>query len=299
MALMAAHGEITPTPDAAIFADTQGEPAGVYVWLDWLENHLPFPLHRVTAGSLADAATDMKMTKDGRKFSRTAIPVFTRNANGKQGKIPYRACTADFKIKPIIMEVNAIIGSPALKEWRQYHCEDLRELARYEKACKEARKTNASYPKYPDAAWDNCQRDALATQWIGISTDEATRMKISRTPWIKNRWPLIELSMRRSDCLEWMNLNEYPEPPRSACVYCPFHNNHEWRRLKNDEPEAFQQAVEFEIRLQKAKENSDNFTTVPYLHRSLVSLESVDFSTAEDRGQLNLFENECEGMCGV
>lgn len=34
MALMAAHGEITPMPDAAIFADTQAEPASVYKWLD-------------------------------------------------------------------------------------------------------------------------------------------------------------------------------------------------------------------------------------------------------------------------
>ena len=34
MALMAAHGEITPMPDAAIFADTQSEPASVYRWLD-------------------------------------------------------------------------------------------------------------------------------------------------------------------------------------------------------------------------------------------------------------------------
>jgi hypothetical protein len=36
LALMAAHGEITPMPVAAIFADTQAEPASVYRWLDWL-----------------------------------------------------------------------------------------------------------------------------------------------------------------------------------------------------------------------------------------------------------------------
>jgi len=35
------------------------------------------------------------------------------------------------------------------------------------------------------------------------------------------------------------------------------------------------------------------------MHRSLVPLDQVDLSTAEDRGQLNLFLNECEGMCGV
>jgi 3'-phosphoadenosine 5'-phosphosulfate sulfotransferase (PAPS reductase)/FAD synthetase len=50
LALMAAAGEVTPMPAAAIFADTQDEPASVYRWLDWLEKQLPFPVYRVTAG---------------------------------------------------------------------------------------------------------------------------------------------------------------------------------------------------------------------------------------------------------
>ena len=36
MALLAAHGEIQPMPDAAIFADTGWEPAAVYRHLEWL-----------------------------------------------------------------------------------------------------------------------------------------------------------------------------------------------------------------------------------------------------------------------
>ena len=36
LALMAAHGEITPMPERAIFADTQAEPAAVYEHLRWL-----------------------------------------------------------------------------------------------------------------------------------------------------------------------------------------------------------------------------------------------------------------------
>jgi 3'-phosphoadenosine 5'-phosphosulfate sulfotransferase (PAPS reductase)/FAD synthetase len=55
MALMAAHGEL-PMPDCAIFADTQWEPKAIYKHLDWLEKQLPFPVHRVTAGSLRDGA---------------------------------------------------------------------------------------------------------------------------------------------------------------------------------------------------------------------------------------------------
>lgn len=46
MALMAAHGEIGPMPDCAIFADTGWEPKAVYDHLSWLmsPNVLPFPV---------------------------------------------------------------------------------------------------------------------------------------------------------------------------------------------------------------------------------------------------------------
>ena len=54
MALMAAHGEITPMPEAAIFADTQHEPEEVYAWLDWLKEQLPFPVHEVSKGDLLE-----------------------------------------------------------------------------------------------------------------------------------------------------------------------------------------------------------------------------------------------------
>ena len=69
--------------------------------------------------------------------------------------------------------------------------------------------------------------------------------------------------------------------------------------MKDQEPEEFRLAAEFEKNLQKAKKESDNFDSIPFLHRSCVPLEEVDFSTAEDHGQINMFENDCEGMCGV
>lgn len=52
MALMAAHGEIGPMPDAAIFADTGDEPEAVYAHLRWLTspNVLPFPVKIATHG---------------------------------------------------------------------------------------------------------------------------------------------------------------------------------------------------------------------------------------------------------
>ena len=36
-----------------------------------------------------------------------------------------------------------------------------------------------------------------------------------------------------------------------------------------------------------------------YLHRQAVPLDQADLSTAADHGQLDLWGNDCEGMCGV
>ena len=142
------------------------------------------------------------------------------------------------------------------------------------------------------------QKTVGCVSWIGISLDEVSRMKPSRNAWAQNRWPLIEMEMTRHDCLRWMESRGYPKPPRSACVYCPFHSDVEWRRLKTDEPAEFERAVQFERDLQAVKRLSDNKNGVPFLHDSLKPLSKVDFSEDATQGQLK-FYNECEGMCGV
>ncbi len=135
----------------------------------------------------------------------------------------------------------------------------------------------------------------MAIQWIGITLDEIQRMKTSRHKYIKNRWPLIELDMTRHDCLRWMKAHKFPTPPRSACRYCPFHSDAEWKRLKESEPAEFEKALQFEKALNISR------TSQLFLHRSCKPLSEVDFSTDTERGQglLAGFGNECEGMCGV
>lgn len=268
LALMAAYGEVPHLPrlSAAIFADTQDEPQSVYAWLDWLESAIkaapnPFPIHRVTRGKLSERSLEMRSTKDGRSYCRTDIPFHTLDPEtGEKGKVNSRACTADFKLQPIIKKAREIGEVPRkAKGGNQIH----------------------------------------VVQWIGISLDEIYRMKPSRDWWAESIWPLVDMRMNRHDCKRWMEANGFPEPPRSSCVYCPFHNDAEWRRLKTEEPAEFQKAVDFERAIQKAKAESDNFRSTPFLHKSLKPLDLVDFSNDEDNGQLNLFNQECLGMCGV
>jgi len=237
MALMAAHGEITPMPDCAIFADTQWEPKEVYEHLQWLmsPNVLPFPVHIVTAGSLRD-----KVLSEG----YSDVPWFTPKGMGR------RQCTKVFKLYPIRDKVKALCG-----------ISHGRELSA-----------------------------GLVSMWVGISTDEAARMKPSSVKYIENRWPLIELGMRRWACLQWLERHGYSSAQNSACTGCPFLNDAE-RMLHSPEDRADSIYVDQAIR---------NLRDVPqYMHRSLKPLSEVDLRSDEDLGQLNMFNNECEGMCGV
>ena len=129
--------------------------------------------------------------------------------------------------------------------------------------------------------------------WIGISMDEIQRMKSANVKWITHRWPLIERRMRRSECLKWLKDNGHPEPPKSACIGCPFHSNAVWRDMKKNDPESWAQAVEAD----KAVRNGwRKLTGQAFIHSSGVPLDEV---VLEYKGQLDLWPNECEGMCGV
>ncbi len=252
MALMAAHGEITPMPDCAIFADTGAEPEGVYKWLDWLETQLPFPVHRIMHKD--GLRENIIQSIAGARFA--GAPFFTES-NGSTGGMLRRQCTREFKVEPIKQKVRQLLG-----------------LAKGERAGKEV----------------------LVLQWIGISTDEAQRMKPTQDVWIKNVWPLIDKDMSRTDCLDWMKAKNYPMPTKSACTFCPYHDDALWREMKNTDPVSFADAVEIDVMIRNGVRGT---TQKLYLHRSLKPLSDVDFRTAEDAGQQSMFNNECEGMCGV
>lgn len=245
MALMAAHGEITPMPDCAVFADTGAEPKGVYEHLAWLMsgNMLPFPVHIVSGGDLRQKIID---AMEGRAIRLDSRPPFFTESGGPIN----RQCTTKHKIEPIRRKVKELAG------------------------------------------------DGQVEQWIGISTDEAMRMKPSRETWQVNRWPLIEKRMSRYDCLGWLERNGYPRAPKSACTFCPFLNTEQRKRQRSEDPESFADAVMID-RLIRPGLPQEKTPHRLFVHYSATPLEQVDFSTPEDHGQLNLFNNECEGMCGV
>lgn len=138
-----------------------------------------------------------------------------------------------------------------------------------------------------------------AVQVFGISADEVGRMRDSDVAYLEHAYPLVEAGMRRADCAAAVRRLAGIEPPRSACVGCPFHTDREWRQIRAD-PVQWADAVEADHSLRVAGRPHVGVRGTMFLHRSGVPLDEVDLSTPEDHGQLTLgFEEECQGVCGV
>jgi hypothetical protein len=134
-----------------------------------------------------------------------------------------------------------------------------------------------------------------AEVWIGISTDEAMRMKPAQNAWQVNRWPLIEAGISRRQCLKWLVAHGW-FPPKSSCLGCPYHSDEQWRAIRAI-PDEWADVVAIDRSLREGDARGQRHHK--FMHRSMKPLDEVDLSTPEERGQLNLFLNECEGLCGV
>lgn len=129
--------------------------------------------------------------------------------------------------------------------------------------------------------------------WIGISRDEMYRMKDAKARWQVNRFPLVEQMMTRQDCIAWLREHDYPVPERSACAFCPYHSDAEWRRIRQVDPAAWRSAVDLDRTMRLG--DRLGLQGEPFLHRSLKPLEQAPL----DGGMDDLFDNDCDGMCGV
>jgi 3'-phosphoadenosine 5'-phosphosulfate sulfotransferase (PAPS reductase)/FAD synthetase len=132
-------------------------------------------------------------------LEKAGIPFYIAKAEQYSSKF------ADMELPPFFTAIDGIEGrSPAF-------CSSLWKKRVFERFCNE----NFKQKKY----------DVL----MGFSTDEihrATRMKPSK------KWncvfPLLDLKMRRGDCIALVEREFNVGPPRSSCWMCPNHTQHEW-----------------------------------------------------------------------
>lgn len=129
-----------------------------------------------------------------------------------------------------------------------------------------------------------------ATVVIGISRDEAQRMRDSDVAYIVHEYPLVDRHLTRTDCVRWLRERGYPEPPKSACIGCPYTDNARWREMRDTRPDEWADAVDFDVRVRRMNRIDGDV----YLHRSLIPLPMVDLSTKRERiaasGQVDMFD---------
>jgi len=259
--------------DAEIFADTGEEPEAVYRHLAWLKSRpKPWPILVRDIGSrLGDDLKTGRRPKGAGQAPFASIPAFTIIEGGAPGRTK-RQCSKEYKLEVI---------ERALRR-------DVLKL-----------KPRQRIPK-----------GVHVFQYFGISWDEVSRASriwerfhVTGESKIEPRFPLIDRQWTRANCLEYLKDRVPHEVPRSACVFCPFHSDAEWQRLKDANGADWQRALEIDraIRDPASVSNRDLRQTM-YLHRSCQPLTQIEFRPRENSKELQFgfgFGAECEGVCGV
>jgi len=234
-------------------ADTGWEPKAVYRHLDWLTDEAArygIPVHRVSTGNIKADALQSQVRGMAAEGKRWVSMPYFVLGPNGEKGMIRRQCTKEYKLTPLRRKT--------------------RELAGF-----------GPRERIPLA---------YVQQWIGISADEFTRQRGSGVKWCLNWHPLIDRRTTRAGCLEWCREHDYPEPPRSACIGCPFRRNVEWRWLRDNEPESFEEACKFDERIRKCGGMRGDV----FLHQQRIPLREVDLRTDIERGQLML-----PGLCPV
>lgn len=263
--LMLMRGELVPQVDAAIFADTGDEPQAVYSHLQWLISLGGPPILVRSKGRLSD---DLLRGQNSTGQRVASVPFFTARAEGAKSGQTRRQCSREYKIDVINRAIRReIVGLP------------------------------------PGRALPAGHR---VVQYIGISLDEAaraSRISVRKSPrgW-SYQFPLIEKRMTRDDCVAYLSDKVPHETPRSACVFCPYHSDQEWVKIKAIPGDwALAVAVDRGVREPGTIVNR-NMDSALYAHRSCLPLDQVQFKpeSRKKREFQLLMDWECvEGVCGV
>lgn len=132
--------------------------------------------------------------------------------------------------------------------------------------------------------WLREQGVKRANIWIGYSIDEKHRIRVKTGAWTHS-WPLIEKKLRRQDSINYVQRMGWPEPPRSACWMCPNMGLIERKHQKENEPEDFSAACDFEGAIQRRDEDV-------WLTGMAIPLKDIDFDNLNE-GQMDMIGSHC------
>ncbi|MFI6443790.1 hypothetical protein [Kitasatospora sp. NPDC050543] len=278
LALLSAEGRL-PRLDAAVFADTGWEPAAVYQHLNRLEREVlqpaGIPLHRVSAGSIQRDVLDPNKQR--------SLPAHTRDPQTGEDGMLNRRCTQTYKLTPILRQVRLLLGATTHNPAPCRYCDGAgTRIAPWRAKLDDHTPGPCSVCNGTGAITraGQPQRNAWAEQWIGFSTDEIGRVSIrADTRYSRSRHPLLELNMSRTQCEAYLKSRDWGDTEKSACIGCPFHGNAHWRQMRDTDPAAWAEAVQFD----------HDYRTGPglrherYLHISRLPLDQAPIDRVQRR----------------
>jgi hypothetical protein len=168
----------------------------------------------------------------GHRFA--SVPYFIRNPDGSDG-MGRRQCTSEYKLAPINRKVRELLGASA-----------------------------------PD--FKRVPKGRVAEQWIGFSADEIGRVSDhGGVSYVRKTHPLIDLGMDRAACQRWLAARGWAVA-KSACIGCPYHGNRAWRELRDQRPDEWADAIEFDAAIRRGGARGEALRGEAYLHRSRIPL---------------------------
>jgi 3'-phosphoadenosine 5'-phosphosulfate sulfotransferase (PAPS reductase)/FAD synthetase len=108
------------------------------------------------------------------------------------------------------------------------------------------------------------------------------------------QWLQANRAGEKIELLLGISLDEFKRMKGSDVQYITHnHSTAEWRQIRAV-AEDWQLAVTVDRAVRKGRPPYDLF-----VHPDRKPLDQVDFRTAEEKGQLSLWDNECTGICGI
>lgn len=289
LAAMSALGELEPV-DVAIHADTTWERQATYEfvqqWTSWLEDH---GVRVVTVNDEPQAQKVMNDEPDIPAFAKKATPIVPlRNDNFKIVIPAYTTYEKDIWLVDYDEDGQGELAEVGRQKYKAHLAGDNSGMLR--------RQCTYRWKIQPMRRWLRSQGVTQAEQWLGITRDEIERAKDSDVKWIIHRFPLLEKSMTRQDCIIWLRSHSLPVPPKSSCVFCPYHRRATWVEMKNADGPDWKTAVEVDEAIRNKRPGY-----VAYVHPDRIPL--IELKTAADFGatQLSFVDTsnaECDsGFC--
>lgn len=127
-----------------------------------------------------------------------------------------------------------------------------------------------------------------AVNWLGISADEAGRIRVPRAANWGLHYPLVfDVRKTRQECIRLIQEFGWPPAPKSSCWCCPNKSNAQWRYTRDVHPDEWAASIKLDHEMRERKPDA-------YLHASLLPLDEAPIDETDNpQGRFGCDSGDC------